>query len=113
MVTVEKLKGFGAETEKGLARCANNETLYLRLVTIVMNELTSDALGEALKKGDLDKAFEIAHKLKGGVNNLALAPIAAPLGELTDLLRNKTPGDYDALHAQIVSKTNELVELMK
>ena len=31
MLTVEKLKDYGADVEKGLARCANNEALYLRL----------------------------------------------------------------------------------
>ena len=113
MPAIEKVKEYGAEVEKGLARCGNNEALYWRLVNMMIDELASGALGEALKKGDLDKAFDIAHKLKGGVNNLALTPISGPLGELTDLLRNKRPGDYDGRYAEIVLKTNELAELMK
>lgn len=40
--------------------------------------------------------------------NLALTPIADPLGALTDLLRNKTPGDYGALYAKVAEKVNEL-----
>ena len=113
MLTLENLKSFGADVETALPRCANNEALYLRLIGICVDELKTDALGEALKEGDLDRAFDIAHKLKGAVGNLALVPIFDPLCELTELLRSKTPGDYDKLNIQIVTKTNELAELMK
>ena len=113
MLTVEKLKDFGANVEKGISRCAGSEALYLRLVGICVGELSSGELGEALAAGDLDRAFEIAHKLKGGVNNLELTPVAVPIGELTELLRNKTPGDYDKLYGDIVKETNALSLLME
>ena len=113
MLTTENLKSFGAEIEKALPRCGNNEALYLRLVGMCADELRKSSLGEALKDGDLDRAFEIAHKLKGATGNLALTPIFDPVCELTDLLRNKTPGDYDKLYSQIAAKTNELTEMMK
>ena len=112
MLTVEKLKEYGADVEKGLSRCANNESLYLRLVKICIQEISADALGAALKEGDLDHAFEVAHKWKGGVNNLALDPIAAPVCELTELLRSKTPGDYEKLHGDILKETAVIASLM-
>ncbi len=111
MITIEKLKAFGADTDKGLARCAGNEALYLRLIGICLRDLSSDALGEALKAGDLDRAFEIAHKLKGGVSNLALDPLSVPISELTERLRGKTPGDYEKLHAEIMKETAALSAL--
>ena len=113
MLTVDQLREYGADVETGLSRCANNEGLYLRLVNICAQELSSQALETALKAGELDQAFEIAHKLKGGVTNLALTPIAEPVCELTELLRSKTPGDYDALYAEMMQKTNELMALLK
>ena len=90
MLTLDQLREYGADVETGLSRCANNERLYLRLVNICVQELSANDLETALNAGDPDKAFEIAHKLKGGVTNLALTPIADPICELTDLLRNKT-----------------------
>lgn len=111
MLTIEKLKVYGADTDEGLSRCANNEALYLRLVKICIDELKLDALGEALRANDPDRAFDAAHKLKGGVNNLALEPVAAPLCELTELLRNKTPGDYDKLYGEIMKQTEKLSAL--
>ena len=88
MLTIENLKGFGAEVEKALPRCGNNEALYLRLVGMCVDELRTDMLGEALKDGDLDRAFNVAHQRKGAVGNLALVPIFDPICELTELLRN-------------------------
>lgn len=111
MLTIEKLKEFGADVDKGLPRCGNNEALYLRLVKMITEELSGDALGVALREGDTGKAFEIAHKLKGGVENLSLTPISVPVCELTELLRNKIPGDYDGLYSTIVEKTEELKKI--
>lgn len=112
MLTIEKLKDYGADVEKGLSRCANNESLYLRLVGLCIQELSDCKLGEALTANDLDKAFEIAHKLKGGVNNLALTPVSVPISELTELLRNKTPGDYEPLYGEIVKESAALSALL-
>ena len=108
MLTIGKLKEFGADVDTGLSRCANNEELYIRLAGITVQELSSGALGKAIEEGDLDSAFQIAHKLKGGVTNLALMPIAEPLCELTELLRNKTPGNYETLYAEVIRRTNDL-----
>jgi HPt (histidine-containing phosphotransfer) domain-containing protein len=76
-----------------------------------LQELQSNGLEAALKAGELDKAFDIAHKIKGGVTNLALTPIATPVCELTELLRNKTAGDYGSLCKAIAEKTAQLAAL--
>ena len=112
MLTIEKLKAYGADVEKGLSRCANNEALYLRLVGLCVGELSSNALGDALMAGDLEKAFDIAHKLKGGACNLALTPISVPICELTELLRDKTSGDYGSVYSEIVKETEILSSLL-
>ena len=113
MLTIENLKEYGADVEKGLSRCADKESLYLRLVKIVVDELASGKLGEALDENSVDKAFEIAHKLKGGVSNVALTPVLAPLSELTELLRNNTPGDYQKLYADIMAETEKLTKIVE
>ena len=111
MLTIDKLKEYGADVETGLSRCANNEGLYLRLVNICVQELSANELEAVLQAGELDKAFDIVHKLKGGVTNLALTPVATPVCELTELLRNKIPGDYEGLYTQIMQQTAQLAAL--
>ncbi len=35
MLTIEKLRAWGADTEDGLRRCMNNEAFYLRLAEVL------------------------------------------------------------------------------
>ena len=111
MLTIDKLKEYGADVETGLSRCVNNEGLYLRLVNMCVQELSENDLEAVLNAGELERAFEITHKLKGGVTNLALTPIEAPVCELCELLRHKTPGDYITLYREIENQTAQLKEL--
>ncbi len=113
MITTQKLKEYGADVENALARCANNEALYLRLVQMATNEVLSSELDKALAENDLDESFSICHKLKGAVSNMGLTPILKPLSELTELLRHKTPGDYTSLYNEMMAQTNKLVDLLK
>ena len=108
MLTVDYLRKYGADVDSALARCMNNEAFYLRLVKMALEQSTVTDLGQALDAGNLDKAFEEAHKLKGVMGNLSLSPVLDPVTELTELLRHKTPGDYAKLYSVILNKTEEL-----
>lgn len=111
MITLENLKAWGADVGDGMARCMNNEGFYLRLVGMAMNETGFEELADALAKKDLKAAFEAAHKLKGVLANLALTPILKPTSELTELLRNETPGDYGAYLGEILKQRDILKAL--
>jgi len=112
MLTIEKLRGFGAKTDEGLGRCINNEAFYFRMIDLAVKDTGFAQLEAALKAGDLDAAFSAAHALKGVMGNLALEPIYRPASELTELLRHKTPGDYDALLRTILEQREALIALM-
>ena len=113
MITLEQLRAWGADVDDALPRCLNNEAFYLRLVGKAVEEPTFDRLREALEAGDLDKAFEQAHALKGVTGNLALTPIDRPVREITELLRSRTDMDYGPLLAEILSQRDALRELCK
>ena len=72
-----------------------------------------DSLREAAEKEDYERGFEIAHALEGGAANLALTPLFIPLGEITELFRNKTKADYGPLVETIIAKRDELLALSK
>ena len=97
MLTIEKLKEFGVNTEEGLGRCLNNESFYLNLVKIGLNDEGFSKLELALKDKNLDKAFEIAHALKGVMGNLAIAPIYEVISEMTEELRSRKQIDYSPI----------------
>ena len=111
MLTVEKLKAFGADTAEGVSRCVNNETFYLRMVGMALSDANFEKLENAVRAGDKDAAFEAAHALKGVLSNLSLTPILDPVVEITELLRSRADADYDAILLRILAKKRELDSL--
>ena len=111
MLTLEALRKFGANVDEGLARCMNNEAFYLKMVHMELEDKNFGLLAERLSQNDLDGAFAAAHALKGVLANLALTPLFAPASELTELLRHKTPGDYDALMQRVLAQRDALAKL--
>ena len=111
MLTIEKLRAFGANVEEGMQRCLNNEAFYLRLVDKAIRDPSFDSLREAAEKEDLERGFELAHALKGVCANLALTPLSVPISEMTELFRNRTKTDYRPFAEAIIAKRDELISL--
>ncbi len=111
MLTKEKLLGFGADPDQGIQRCMGNETLYLRLVKMACEDKNFEALVKAAEEDDLKAGFEAAHALKGMLSNLALTPLSQPAGELTELLRARTPVDFRPQAKEILARRERLREL--
>lgn len=101
MLTVDALKELGANTEEGLARCMNNESFYLKMVGMGLNDAGFGKLEDAVRRQDFKAAFEEAHALKGIMMNLSLTSISRPVSELTDLLRPQQPVECGALLDEI------------
>ena len=94
MITIDKLREFGADVDTGLTRCMNNETFYIMLISKVIEDKKLDLLEKQLRDHALDEAFETAHALKGMYANLSLDPLYRPVSEMTELLRSRTDADY-------------------
>ena len=112
MLTIESLRGYGANVDEGLSRCMGNETLYLKLVNTVCDDKSFEILAEAIDNKDYKTAFERAHALKGAVGNLSLSPLYEEVSELTDALRNQADGDYSQM-LQKVLKDKERLSALK
>ena len=111
MITLEQLRAWGADVDEALPRCLNNEAFYLRLVGKSVREPAFDRLREAVEAGDLAKAFDQAHALKGVTGNLALTPIDRPIREMTECLRGRTDMDYRPLLSEILDQRAALLAL--
>ena len=114
MLTVEKLREYGANVDEGLGRCLNNEEFYLRMVKKELADVNFEKLAAAVGEGNARSAFEAAHAIKGAVGNLALTPIFEPVCELTELLRGKTElpdvGELPEIIADRFGKLKALAE---
>ena len=102
MITIEELKAQGADVETGLSRCVENEALYLKLVGMGLGDAKFEELETALDAGNLTKAFELCHALKGVIGNLALTPLYEALSDLTEKLRAREEADYQAMYSNII-----------
>ena len=106
MLTIDKLREFGADVDEGLARCMNNEDFYLMLVGKAIDDKRLSLLEQQLARKDLDAAFETAHALKGMYANLSLTPLTKPVSEMTELLRSRTR--YGLLGAYLKKQKHSL-----
>lgn len=111
MLTIEKLKDYGANVEEGLSRCLGNEDFYIRLVNLALADGGFDRLSEAVKSADMTASFEAAHALKGMLGNLALTPMFAPASEMTELLRSREAADYETYLQIILEQRDKLAAL--
>ena len=97
MLTIEKLREYGADVDEGLARCMNMEAFYIGLVGKALADNRLPLLEQQIGEGNLNAAFETAHALKGMYANLSLTPLTKPISEITELLRSRTKTDYSVL----------------
>ena len=102
MITIDELRALGADVESGLSRCVGNEALYLKLVGMGLGDAKFEELGAALNAGNLDKAFELCHALKGVIGNLALTPLYEALSDMTEKLRAREEADYQTMYSNII-----------
>ena len=97
MLTVENLREYGANVDEGISRCLDDEEFYIELVKSVIPDKRFDELKAAIAEKNYDKAFEVAHALKGMYGNISITPIYEPVSELTERLRGKSEiGDDEA-----------------
>ena len=108
MLTKDALINYGADYDKGFERCMKNEDFYFKLIKMAVQDNKFSDLKEAIDGNDLDKAFELAHALKGTTGNLSLDPIFDPMSEMTELLRSRTEMDYSEYMQKIYDKLEEL-----
>ena len=108
MLTVDALRNLGADVDDGIRRCVNNEAFYLKMVGKALPDLRTEELKTALAAGDLARAFEICHTLKGVLANLSLTPALAPVSEMTELLRARTSMDYGPMTARLDEEFGKL-----
>ena len=111
MLSIENLRNYGADVDEGVKRCLDDPDFYLELVVSVIPDERIDELEQCLADKDFDKAFEVAHALKGMYGNMSLTPIYGPICEMTELLRERKDTDYSKYIAEAREQKQRLVDL--
>ena len=111
MITIEKLRKYGADVDDGITRCVNNESFYLMLVGSLIEDNKIEKLAKEIEENDLASAFSTCHSLKGMYANLSITPIYEILVELTEYLRARKVMDYSPIINKLIEKKEELNNL--
>ena len=111
MLTIEKLRDFGADTADGLRRCMNQEEFYLSLVDRMLTSPAFTELKKALDEERYGDAFENAHQLKGVLANLSITPLYEVCASISDQLKAGIQKDYSEDYKRLFELKEELAEL--
>lgn len=113
MLTLDSLRDYGANVDEGMGRCFNNESFYLRLINMGLEDGNFDKLDAAVAANDAKATFEATHALKGSIGNLSLTPIYVPICEMTEMLRGKTEmPDVTAVYGRVKDALAEARKLL-
>ena len=75
----------------GVKRVMNNAKLYFKLLAKFKEETNLDDLEAALAAGEMEKAQNASHTLKGVAGNLSLAELFKQCLELENQIKAKAP----------------------
>ena len=84
-----ELRKWGCDVDGALERVVGDEELYRDCLQSIAHDEAFFALGDALRAGDVDRAFDHAHTLKGVLANLGLTPLYDIVVRVVEPLRAK------------------------
>lgn len=99
MLTIDALREYGADTQAGLAQCLNDESFYLGLVEMLMNDDRFDELFMAVRAMDMRRALHAAYALADTAASLALKPLVDQIDMM--ILCLQVRGDIAVLEKQL------------
>ena len=88
MITLEKLREYGADTARALALCRGHEEFYLHLVRLEIRDEKFTLLGKAMDAGDAEEALRLCGELCITTGNLSLTPLLNRLTALSGALES-------------------------
>ena len=115
MLTIDSLRTYGANVEEGMGRCMNKEPFYLKVVSMVKDDVDGSfaKLKAAMAERNAQKTFEAAHALKGSTGNVALTPIFKPVCALSDMLKGHTDAPMGPECDKLANEALEQYERLK
>ena len=83
----DSLKNWGCDVDGALARFIGDRELYRSCLHTAAGDQNFELLPEALRAGEMGRAFECAHTLKGMLANMGLIPLYDIVVRIVEPLR--------------------------
>lgn len=92
MKSLQELEAYGIDIKGAMERFMNNEEMFRSFLKKLPEENVYPLLMEALKEEDVERAFQLAHQLKGILGNLSLVELYDKIFDMVeDLRKNNLP----------------------
>lgn len=108
-----ELKSRGVNVDKALERLKGNKDTYKEFLLEFLTDPDFDYLNTSIQEGEVRKAFEFAHGLKGMAANLGLEKILESLTNLVEVLRIGSLEGAMELFEQVFETCREISELLQ
>lgn len=89
MKSLQELEEDGIDIDGAMERFMNNEEMFRHFLRELPEDEIYCLLMEAFDAGDVDKAFDLAHQLKGIIANLSLSFLYQTMHDIVEILREK------------------------
>lgn len=109
----EQFLEYGGDYDGIMSRFMGNKAIYLKFLNMLPQDDSMDRLDAALSAGDLVRAFEAAHTLKGVAGNLGLEPLYRAACAILEPLRAGERRDYTPLHQVVRAEYRRARALME
>ena len=109
---LQRLRDPGVDVDGACERFMGNTAMLYKFLLKFPNDKNYAELEEALCAGEIEKAFNAAHTLKGVCGNMSFVSLQCDIAEMTELLR---AGKIEAARQKmpdVEKEYNKIVELI-
>ncbi|MCM1525464.1 MAG: hypothetical protein NC120_13530 [Ruminococcus sp.] len=113
MSLINELQSLGCNTEEALARFMNNSALYEKMLGKLPPQIKTLEVMPFIELGDITKATENAHTLKGITGNLSVTPLYDAYNEIVAALRAGDSEKAKSKLQEILSVQEQIVSCIE
>lgn len=113
MDLINELSELGVNTNEALKRFMNNSSLYIKMLGKLSATINDLEVMKYIEAGDLDKAVENAHTLKGVTGNLSLTPLYDAYTDIVALLREGNSEKAKSILKDILPIQDKIICIIK
>lgn len=106
----DELRAADVDVDGAIERFANKEERYIKYLKLFRNNNDYESLVKAVEAGDVEKAFEHCHSLKGVVGNMGFRKLHSKIYEACEILRN---GNMDGVPDMVFSIKDNYHHIIK
>ncbi len=106
----DELRAADVDVDGAIERFANKEERYIKYLKLFSTNKDFESLVKAIKDGNVEKAFEHCHSLKGVVGNMGFRKLHSQIYEACEILRN---GNMDGAPNKIYAIEDNYHQIIK